>query len=89
MNVATGAASIVEPQGFSGSLPVMFSMCCKLCDFIQANKDVLFCSVLFCSCSCCGIALELNSNTGDRPVDPGRSSMPSYFLPPDATLVRY
>jgi len=45
VNVAIGSASIVEPQGFSGSLPVMFSMCCKLCDFIQANKDVLFCSV--------------------------------------------
>jgi len=41
-----GAVSIVEPQGFSGSLPVMFSMCCKFCGFIQANKDVLFCSVL-------------------------------------------
>jgi len=44
MNVAIGAASIVQPQGFSGSLPVMFSMCYKLCDFIQANKNVLFCS---------------------------------------------
>jgi len=44
VNVAIGAASIVEPHGFC-SLPVMFSMCCKLCDFIQANKDVLFCSV--------------------------------------------
>jgi len=43
--VALGAASIVEPHGFSGSLPVMiFFMCCKLCEFIQANKDVLFCS---------------------------------------------
>ena len=46
VNVAFGAASIVEPHGFSGSLPVMFSMCCKLCDSIQANKDVLFCSYL-------------------------------------------
>jgi len=28
--VAIGATSIVEPQGFSGSLPVLLSMCCQL-----------------------------------------------------------
>jgi len=31
--VVFGAASIDEPQGFSGSPPVVFSMYCKMCDY--------------------------------------------------------
>jgi len=31
--VVLGAASIDEPQGFSGSPPVVFSMYCKMCDY--------------------------------------------------------
>ena len=46
MYVALRAASIVEPHGFSGSLPVMIFLCVVNSEFIQANKDVLFCSVL-------------------------------------------
>jgi len=40
-----GAASIDEPQGFSGSPPVV-SIMYRKCVIIPANKDVLFCSVL-------------------------------------------
>ena len=40
------AASIVEPLGFSGSLPIMFFVLHILCNTIQANTDLLFCSFL-------------------------------------------
>jgi len=32
-NCIFGAASIDEPQGFSGSLPVVFTMYWKMCDY--------------------------------------------------------
>jgi len=31
--ICFGAASIDEPQGFSGSPPVVSTMYCKLCDY--------------------------------------------------------
>jgi len=48
-NITTKAASIVEPFGFSGSLPIMFFFLCYiLYNTIVANNDVLFClSVCF------------------------------------------
>jgi len=48
-NITIKATSIVEPLGFSGSLPAMF-LCYILCITIQANKDFLFCSV---QCNVC------------------------------------
>ena len=46
MYVALGAASIVEPHGFSGSLPVMIFLC--VVNSVSLFRRIkMFCSVLF------------------------------------------
>ena len=42
-NITIKAASIVEPLGFSGSLPAVFFCVIYYVTTIQADKDVLFC----------------------------------------------
>jgi len=44
--VALGAASIVEPHGFSGSLPVMIFLC-VVNSVSLFSRIKMFCSVLF------------------------------------------
>jgi len=44
VNVAIGAASIVEPQGFSGSLPVIFL--CVVNSVTLFSQIEMLCSVL-------------------------------------------